>query len=116
MARELTLAEASGHAVCKITCPSAEVADQLATALVERRAAACVNIVPGITSVYHWQGEICRDSEVLLLVKTRLEAAERLLGIVAEIHPYEVPEVLWTEVTNGNRTYLEWLSENLKSG
>jgi periplasmic divalent cation tolerance protein len=115
LARELALSQASGQAICKITCPDVEVANRLATALVQRRVAACVNLVPGITSVYHWQGEICRDSEVLLLVKTRLDAAEKLLAVVAELHPYEVPEVLWTPVVQGNRSYLDWLDENLSS-
>lgn len=114
MARELEWAAAEGHAVCKITCPSTETAERLASALIERRAAACVNIIPGISSVYHWKGEICRDSEVLLLAKTRLEKSEHLLKIVEEIHPYEVPEVLWTAVTSGSKSYLDWLSENLR--
>jgi hypothetical protein len=62
LARELALSQASGQAICKITCPDVEVANRLATALVQRRVAACVNLVPGITSVYHWQGEICREA------------------------------------------------------
>lgn len=114
MARELRLAEATGHAVVKITCPSAEVADALALALVQQRAAACVNVIPGITSVYRWQGEICRDPEVLLLIKTSMDQRERLLKIVEEVHPYEVPEVLWTPVAWGNRSYLNWLTESLE--
>jgi periplasmic divalent cation tolerance protein len=114
LARELTLAPATDQAICKITCPSAEVADNLAQALIERQFAACVNIVPGITSVYRWQGEICRDSEVLLLVKTSLDVAKRLLKVVEEIHPYEVPEVLWTRVSQGSQSYLDWLTESVE--
>lgn len=115
MARKLNLAQASGgQAVVKITCPTREVADLLSTALVERQVAACVNVVPGITSVYRWQGEICRDSEVLLLVKTDLEHAEALLAVVEDLHPYDVPEVLWTPVAWGSKSYLDWLSQSLR--
>lgn len=113
MARELRLAPGQGQAVVKITCPTAEVADTLATALVERRLAACVNMVAGITSVYRWQGETCRDSEVLLLVKTRSELASKLLEVVGELHPYDEPEVLWLRVEQGSAGYLDWLDRAL---
>lgn len=114
MARKLTLAKASGQALVKITCPSQQVATLLAEALVEGKAAACVNIVPEVTSVYRWQGRLCREPEVLLIVKTHLDRAERLLGIVEEHHPYEVPEVLWIEVNQGSQSYLEWLDESCR--
>jgi periplasmic divalent cation tolerance protein len=113
LAGELEIAQATGQAVVKITCPSADVADRLAHALVEARAAACVNIVAGVTSVYRWQGEICRDHEVLLLVKTSMARSEQLLRLVQEHHPYEVPEVIWTAVVQGSRGYLEWMLECL---
>lgn len=113
MARELSLRAASDQAVVKITCPSLEVADRLASRLVEERLAACVNLIPGLTSVYHWQGEICRDQEVLLLAKTTLSRAEPFLAVVAEEHPYEVPEVLWLRVEQGSRSYLDWLERNV---
>lgn len=113
MARELKLAHSTSHALAKITCPSLEVADLLATALVERQVAACVNVVPGITSVYRWKGEVCRDSEVLLLVKTSLDKGEDLLRVVSDHHPYEVPEVIWTKLYMGSESYLDWLTECL---
>ena len=113
MARELGLASGQGQAVAKITCPTAEVANDLAAALVERRLAACVNVVPGITSVYHWKGEVCRDSEVLLLAKTRSELASQVLEVVAQLHPYDVPEVLWLRVEQGSASYLDWLDQAL---
>lgn len=113
MARELRLARADGEAVVKITCPSNEVANDLASALVERRVAACVNVIPGITSIYRWQGEICRDPEVLLIVKTTFDQSEALLKVVGELHPYEVPEALWIAVDRGNESYLEWLRQSV---
>ena len=111
MARELNLVASDTHAVAKITCPSPEVADTLAAALVESRAAACVNIVPGVTSIYRWQGQTQRDSEVLLLVKTTLEKGRDVLRLVGEHHPYTVPEVIWVPVCQGSQSYLDWLTE-----
>ncbi len=115
MARELRLVKAeNGQAIVKITCPTSEVAERIATVLVERRLAACVNILPGVTSIYQWQGEICRDSETLLLVKTADERAEEILEVLVAEHPYEVPEALWTPVVYGSESYLDWMTESMK--
>lgn len=113
MARELNLAQATDQAVVKITCPNLEVAEKIASALVEKRAAACVNIIPGVTSVYQWQGKICRDGEILLLVKTTMARGEDVLAVLAAEHPYDVPEALWTRVEQGSRSYLDWITESL---
>ena len=113
MAGELALAAGTGQAVVKITCPDAEVADRLAVALVESGVAACVNIVTGVTSVYRWQGEICRDSEVLLLVKSSFEKGEELLRVVQQHHPYEVPEAIWSRIELGSQSYLDWMAQSL---
>ncbi len=113
MARELVLAEADGHAVVKITCPSREVADRIADALVVRQAAACVNILEGITSVYRWQGEVCRDQETLLLVKTVMSKGDAVLAVLQELHPYDVPEAIWTRVAQGSKGYLDWMTESV---
>lgn len=113
MARKLDLAHGSGHAIAKITCPTREVAERLAHEMVSSRVAACVNLVSDVCSIYSWQGKICQDQEVLLFVKTRWDAADRLLEIVAKCHPYDVPEVLWTEVVKGQRSYLDWMDETM---
>ena len=91
------------------TCPDAGSAAAIARALVEERLAACVNRVPGLTSVYRWQGEIHEDSEVLLLVKTRRELFEPLRARLVALHPYDVPEVIALDITAGHAPYLEWL-------
>ncbi len=111
MARELSLARGTDQAVVKITCPSLEVAEKIALALVEKRAAACVNIIPGVTSVYQWQGKICRDSETLLLVKTTMAKGDEVLAVLAAEHPYEVPEAIWTRVEQGSQSYLDWITK-----
>ena len=91
------------------TCPNAESASRIARAVVEERLAACVNRVPGLTSVYRWQGEIHEDNEVLLLIKTQHERFESLRARIIELHPYDVPEVIALEIAAGHAPYLEWL-------
>ena len=94
------------------TCP-AEVAKDLARPLVEERLVACVNIVPGLTSVYRWEGKVCEDNESLLVMKTRAGLMERLSARIVELHPYEVPEVIALPLAagEGNPAYLSWLLE-----
>lgn len=98
--------------VVLITVPSEEVARTLAKTLVEERLAACVNIVPGLTSVYRWQGKVVEDQELLLLVKTTTHAFPRLKERVKALHPYTVPEIVALPIAEGNREYLDWLREN----
>jgi periplasmic divalent cation tolerance protein len=91
------------------TCPDGESAARIARVLVEERLAACVNRVPGLTSVYRWQGEIHEDSEVLLLIKTRSELFESLRARLVALHPYDVPEVIAFDIAASHAPYLEWL-------
>jgi periplasmic divalent cation tolerance protein len=98
--------------VVLITAPNEEVARTLARTLVEERLAACVNLVPGLTSVYRWQGEVVEDQEVLLIAKTTTFAFPRLKERVLALHPYTVPEILALPIAEGNREYLDWLREN----
>jgi periplasmic divalent cation tolerance protein len=90
------------------TCPDGESAARIARVLVEERLAACVNRVPGLTSVYRWQGEIHEDSEVLLLIKTRSELFESLRARLVALHPYDVPEVIALDIAAGHAPYLDW--------
>jgi len=99
--------------VVLITAPNQEVARSLARALVEERLAACVNLVPGLTSVYRWQGEVVEDQEVLLLVKTTTFAFPRLKERVLALHPYTVPEIIALPIAEGHGAYLDWLRENV---
>ncbi len=97
------------------TCPSHPVAEQIATTLVSRHLAACVNILPGITSVYHWQGAIEKDQEVLLLIKTDASHYPDVESCIVELHPYELPEVIAVPVQQGSEQYLTWLRQCLHS-
>jgi periplasmic divalent cation tolerance protein len=96
------------------TLPSADKAAELAKVLVEERLAACANLLPAIRSIYHWQGKLHDENEVLVLLKTRAEHLERLKLRILELHPYEVPEVLAVPVESGYQPYLDWLAGETK--
>ena len=96
------------------TAGSQEEAAKIAHALVERRLAACVNIVPKIASVYRWQGTIESASEVLLLIKTSVRHSEEVRSTIASLHTYEIPEFLVVSVSGGSDTYLAWLEASLR--
>lgn len=97
------------------TCPSVDVARTIATALVDAGAAACVNIVPGLTSVYRWQGETHEDAELLLVIKTTADNYGRAERIITELHPYELPEVVAVPIVGGLSGYLDWISTQTHS-
>ncbi|MDH4274191.1 MAG: divalent-cation tolerance protein CutA [Gammaproteobacteria bacterium] len=101
------------HCVVLCTCPEGVHAETLATALVEQKLAACVNLVPGIHSIYRWQGAVERATEVLLIIKTRRERLEALEAGIRALHPYQVPEIVALPVTAGFVPYLQWLNESL---
>jgi periplasmic divalent cation tolerance protein len=98
-----------------VTAPSADKAAELARALVEEQLAACGNIIPGLRSIYRWQGQLHDDAEVLLLLKTRAALFERLRARVVELHPYEVPEVLRVDIADGHAPYLAWVRDNSRA-
>ena len=100
-----------------ITAPSTEVAEQIASVLLENKLAACVNIVPTVRSLYSWQGEMQVDQEVLLVVKSRASLfQERLIPAVQSVHPYEVPEIIALPVVMGLRSYLDWVGTETDAG
>uniref|UniRef100_A0A8B9Q7T9 CutA divalent cation tolerance homolog n=2 Tax=Apteryx TaxID=8821 RepID=A0A8B9Q7T9_APTOW len=94
-----------------VTCPNETVAKELARAMVEKRLAACVNIVPRVTSIYEWKGKVEEDSEVLLMIKTRSSRIPALAEFVRSAHPYEVAEVIAVPVEQGNAPYLRWVQD-----
>ena len=97
------------------TAPAADKAAAIARTLVEEGLVACVNIVPGIRSIYRWQGEICDDTEVLCLMKTRRDRAEPARERLVALHPYQLPEVIVLEITAGHAPYLAWIDEVTKT-
>ena len=96
------------HAVVLVAVGNREEARTIASALVADRLAACVQLVP-IESLYVWEGKVLDDDEVLLLVKTRADAFDRLRARVRELHSYEVPEVVMLDIAAGDAPYLDWI-------
>jgi periplasmic divalent cation tolerance protein len=101
------------HLLVITTLGDEEDAARVAKALVERRLAACVNIVGPIRSIYRWQGKIEDDSERLLLIKTRADRFTDLERAIGEIHPYDVPELIAVPIERGAAAYLGWIDENV---
>ncbi len=93
------------------TCPDAASADQLAETLVREHLAACVTQIPGAQSIYFWQGQIQRDAEVLLLIKTMEDRYPALEARIQALHPYEVPEILAVPILQGLPAYLQWVEQ-----
>ena len=100
--------------ICFCTCPDTDTAERLAEALVEERLAACVNILPGLRSVYRWQAEVERADEVLLLIKTLPDRYPALQDRLRELHPHELPEVLAVEAAAGLPAYLRWVADETR--
>jgi len=96
------------------TCPDEMTAKKLAGGLVERQLAACVNVLPGIRSIYRWQGEVQDDGEALMVIKTSREAYPDLENWLLEQHPYELPEVIALPLERGLPGYLEWVAQETK--
>ena len=95
--------------VVLVTAPDSEVAAELARRLVEEGLAACVNLVPGVRSIYRWQGAVQEDAEILLIAKTRATLVDALAARVRALHPYELPEVIALAVAAGSEPYLDWV-------
>jgi periplasmic divalent cation tolerance protein len=102
--------------VVLVTCPTRAVARRLGTRLVTRRLAACVNVVPGVESVFRWRGKLDRCREVLLLIKTTAGRFEALRRAVLSLHPYETPEILGLPVASGHGRYVRWVRTSVAAG
>lgn len=94
-----------------VTIPHAEVAQKIAKKLVHSKLAAGVNILPGMTSIYSWKGEICEVGEVLMMIKTQAALFDILSTTIKAEHPYEVPEIIAVSITAGSGSYLSWINE-----
>lgn len=95
------------------TVGTEEQAYLIAREIVARRQAACVNVVPGIRSIYRWKGKICKDGELLLIVKTLEEEFEGVADTIRELHSYELPEILSFGVSRGERGFLDWIADSV---
>jgi len=105
--------EGRGPLVVLVTAPSEAMALELGQRLVDDRLAACVSVVPGVTSIFMWEGKPEEASEALLVIKTRAERYPALQQRVLELHPYSVPEVLALAVEAGAPAYLRWVQDSV---
>ena len=97
-----------------VTVGNSSDAALLAKSLVEKRLAACVNLVPGISSWYWWEGKVNEDQEVLLVMKTSRDKFAALEKEVLRLHSYAVPEIIAVQIVEGSKNYLNWIEESLK--
>lgn len=97
------------------TCPDADTAQRLARTLVDERLAACVNLLPGVVSTYRWRGQVEQATEVQLLAKTAGDRRDALIARLAELHPYELPEILAVETAAGLPAYLDWVTAETRA-
>ncbi len=95
------------------TCASAEEAERVARGLVEKRLAACVNVLPGVRSVYRWKDAIEDEEEVLLVIKTSRALLQELTDEIERLHSYEVPEIIALQVVDGSERYFAWMNREL---
>lgn len=97
------------HVVILITAPAQEEAQKIARMLLERRKAACVNIVPSVDSLFWWHGQLDSAREALLVVKTRAALVDQVVELVKQVHSYSTPEVIALPILSGNDDYLKWI-------
>ena len=92
------------------TVSAVEEGESIANILVEKQLAACINIIPKISSVYRWEGKVHSESEILLLIKTTKDLETEVYREVQNVHPYDTPELITVPITNGSETYLDWMT------
>ena len=97
-----------------VTCKDRAQARRISRTLIREKLAACVNVVPGVTSIYVWKGKVEEGAEVLLLIKSRAALSKRLAARVRALHSYSVPEVITLPIASGNPAYLRWIRESTR--
>jgi periplasmic divalent cation tolerance protein len=102
--------------VCLSTAPSADEAAKIGRALVEEELAACVNVVPGVRSIYRWEGKIEDSPEALLVIKSRESLIAPLTARLKALHSYTVPELVVLPIRDGNPDYLSWIAQSTRKG
>lgn len=99
--------------VVLVTAPSAEKAAEIARTVVEEKLAACGNVIPGIRSIYAWEGKVHDEPEALLVLKAPRKRFQDLCDRVVALHPYEVPEVIGLAIEGGNERYIDWIIQTM---
>ena len=99
------------YCVILVTAKDKEEAEKIARGLVEHKLIACANIVPAVQSIFFWDGKVCSESEVLLIMKSKKNLMKKIIAAVKSLHSYSVPEVISLPITDGNVDYLKWVNE-----
>ena len=92
-----------------VTVPDQAVGEKIAHALIDERLASCANLIPGLVSIYQWEGRRHREPEVLMVIKTRVDRFESLKERVLQLHPYQCPEIVSVPIEMGFHRYLQWI-------
>lgn len=95
------------------TAPNETIANEIAHHLIKAKLAACVNLIPHVKSIYHWNNEIVEDNEILMMIKSEKSKQQNLIDTLIEIHPYDTPEVIIIPIENGFKGYLNWIYTSL---
>ena len=101
------------HIIILTTASSNKEAEIIGSKLIDKKLAACVNIIPNIKSIYHWEGKINKDSEYLLIIKTVKRAEKDVFENIRKLHSYDTPEMISIPITGGEKSYLNWLSKSV---
>ena len=96
-----------------VTASSQNEAYNLGKKLIEERLAACCNIIPGIQSIYWWDGKVTEDPEILLMIKTKKEAEQKIFETIKSLHSYDLPEMISFPIQGGYQQYLDWIDKNV---
>jgi len=96
------------------TLPNSDEASTIAQTLIDKKLAACCNIIPGITSIYHWQGNVEESKETLLLIKTSQKKYDQLEKEIKMLHSYSVPEIIATKIEAGSQAYIDWVLQSIE--
>lgn len=102
----------SSRIIILCTTPDQKTAHKIARDLVENKLAACCNILDNVKSVYRWQGKVQAEKECLMIIKSVSQNFEKIENRIRKMHPYEVPEIIASEITSGSADYLKWITEN----
>lgn len=113
MLTNILISEGKVMIIAYSTAPNEMIANEIAHYLINAKLAACVNLIPHVKSIYHWNNEVIEDSEVLMMIKSEKSKQQVLIDALAEIHPYDTPEVIIIPIENGFKGYLNWIYQSL---